>query len=350
MGDFVAGWERKALYWAKQTTWGTAVETGFVQVPEDSRVWAYAPRPPIMPNEAGGDGLPFKSHWKVSRGSPGFRATTNHPCTQQIVADAFYLLFQGETTMYTATSTYLSTHASGGASITWAADHGANWTYATIVALNDGGADPTSAMRAHSCVVSQIDLTIPSASPGETGGLSTINIGWLGYEGTRNTSYTIGTPTVKTETFWHRKDWTFKIAATAYDFVSANLSFTNSATMKPKASGITYGPLGCTGSITLLFDNDSGTACDLFLDSLEAPEDASNLLRVLHFIHNDGTADDVDIQIPVLPTGVPTRGDLGGVETLTFNFQMIGDATNYPIIKIDDGSDFDLANSTFYTA
>lgn len=350
MSDLVSGWERKSLYWAKQTTWGTAVETGFIKVPEDSRVWPYSPRPVMIPGEAGGDGLPYRSHWKVTQGAPGFRATTTHPCTQQIVADAFYLLFQGQTTMYTATHTYLSTHASGGASVTWVADHGTDWVYATVVALNDDGADPTSAMRAHSCVVPQIDLTIPSASAGETGGIATIGIGWLGYEGTRSSSYTLDSPETKNEAHWHRKDWSFKIASTEYDFVNANLSFTNNATLKPKASGIVYGPLNVTGSVTILFDNDSNKAADLFLDSLEAPTVSSALLRTIHFVHNDGSKDDFDAALPVLPTGPPTRGDLGGVETLTFNFQLVGDASSYPIIKIDDETDFDLTDSTFYTA
>lgn len=343
--DIVGSWERVSFYYARESEWGTEKETDFFKIRESSTSWPYSAKPIIAPAGGMGSGLPYDDHGNFQQGRDGLAFPSRHPMTRIALRDLLALFFQGAEYGTAGGACYLNPLSAADA-VVWKAQED---LFATVVCINDGGAGATSQMRGSSCLLSGIDITLPMNTPSETGGQGEIGCSWIGEKGARDTTYTIGTPTVDAGAVLLTSGWDFKIGAVVYDYLNASISLTNLAVLDPSggtehAMGATIGKLGCTGSVTMLFDEEAGTpggGCGQLISA-----HVSNTQQILHFIYLS-TVDPFptwfDIEIPVVINALPGEPtDLGGVASLTFPFQLAGDADSPIKVTIHE-----LDSSTF---
>lgn len=340
--DFSAGWERKSLYYYPQTTWGTfETSVNFVQIRETSKSFPYIPAPVIPPQDAMGRGLPYLSSGDYRLGQQAGSFQTTHPMTQTVVRDLVMLLFNGK--HYDIATGDVSRMVSP-----LAADNSVVWSptlskFASVAVENDEGSGPVSALKATSCVISQLDFTIPQSTPGETSGIAEVTATWMCEKAVRATTVALGTESRDTGEFFFTKDFTMKLGGSARDFVSANFSITNGAQwdLQPASTpgGIIFGQLGWTGSLTCYLNEatgEAGATTDDLLDALEGPTQV-----IVQFIWSAGETDEIIWELPIIVTGPPALGDIGGIQSMTFNFGPGGDADSPIRIEFEDNTAFD---------
>lgn len=350
--DIVAGWQRKSLYYYPQAEWGIYQNgsSHYHRLRETSRSFPYVPPPVVIPADGMGRGLPYADEADFYLGRPGGTFQTTHPMTPTSVRDLLMLLFNGHHYDTVGPPIYRTISPDDGGTPVVVV-----WTptlvkFASLCVLMDSDAEPTSALKVTSAVVSQLDFNWPQNTPGDTSGVCEITPTWIFESSARASSGAIGTtPTEDAGIFQYTKDWTFKIAGSARDFISGNLSITNGAQLEATAAatapGAVFGRLGATGSVTTYLnqaEGEAGSTTDDLMTLLEGATSQpteSQISFTFHEAHAD--SDDVNIVLDVVITGPPTLSDIGGIAALTFNFTMAGDTDAPPHIVFHDHESFD---------
>lgn len=349
--DIVGAWERKSLYYHPQAAWGThakdEVSINFHRLKEISRSFPYIPPPVVVPADGLGRGSPWNDEADFHLAQGGGTFQTTHPMTDTSLRDLLWLFFNGLHYDVAETERVLSPTDAADA-VVWVPEM-TEW--ASLTVCMDSGTAPLSVIHVTSAVVSQLDINIPQATPGETGGMCEITPTWLFEESARATADGLGTETDDEGVPLYTRDWTFKIVTDTRNFINANISLTNGCQLireggSALSSGALMGKLGLTGSVTVYFDQiagaHAGATTDDFCTLLEGTSgkpDEKVIHLVYHDLHTDD--DDVDIELPIIISGPPVPGDLGGVATMTFNFQMAGDADTPPRVTFHSVTEFD---------
>lgn len=334
-------WRWAGLYFAAESTWGTAVETGFVHVRTMSPVHVWTAAPVIQPPAGGmGSGQPLNVDTDFSLGRPAAAFSSQHQITAILWRNMWPLFFNccGYNTT-AGDETYFGPYTEAGA-IAWTADMYDSTTnaHATVVNVNDATDNPTARERATSCMLSSLKLTAPQTTPGEAGGLLTMDLNWMGRSSERGATagIAIGTPTEDTGTQYNVGNLTATLGtANPYTMsvLSADITFTNGAALDPSAAtyalGVTYGAPHYTGTITTYWNTGAHSA--------SWPHVTENLLTALtgntyqYMKLTVGAAsDDMDISMPFMLTGHPAVAETNGIVTATWSFVDAFSSATYP--------------------
>lgn len=345
----VPRWKWTGLYYAPEATWGTAVETGFIHVRSMAPVHVWASSPVVPPPEGGmGSGQPLNNAGDYALGRPAAAFSSQHPVTSVLWRDMWPLFFN--CTGYNTASgdeTYFGPYAEAG-TVAWTPtmyDSTKN-AHATVVAINDATTNATSYERATSCALNSLKLTIPQNTPGDTSGILTMDLGWIGRSTERGTTFTMGTPTEDTGTQYHTKDVTCTLGtANPYTMsvLSADITFSNGAALDPSAAsyalGLTYGAPHYSGTITTYFAHGAHSAT--------WPQTAEALFTALggptyqYMTITVGTSTDMDMALPFVVTGMPTFGEVNGIVTLQWSFVDAFSSATYPYkVHVPDANVF----------
>lgn len=342
--DLSGSWERASLYYAKESAWSTPVITAFYWIRDSSVAFPYSGAgQPTPPGSSFGRGYPYEFAADFVEGREALAFSSSHPMSSQAVRDLGLLFFNG-----LDEAEFMGPLGAANA-VVWTTEPS---MWATVVVIFDSAAGVTSAARGNSCLISRLGFTFPANTPGETGGGCEISADWIGELGERDTTFTHTAAVGGADTGSRllTTDFTFELGGTGYNFVSADLTFTNGASLIASANGAsaavgaTYGMIGASGNVTLLLDQGAGapnSGVGAFLTAWEA----QTVLTLELDYEGPGETSDVNFLMPVRISAAPSVSEIGGVNALSFPFTLAGSATAQPKITIDG-----LEDSPFHTA
>lgn len=268
------GWARKALYHKAMTSGysGTFPSgTGFIQLRETSG-GIPIPLKPVNDPVPSGSGLAYPVPDEVNLGREELVFPITMPMTELAMRDALVLLWQGSQ-VHTADPIVISSPA-GQVVVEGAATGKCCGMYVGLTAATTAY---FGYWGAHSCIPSQIDITIPQAGPNDIIQLALQMIGKKGEKLAAATTLT--TPSRDTGNYLHARDasllvWT-GAAYAATKILEAKLTLTNSAYLSPECgsdnpSSIMLGPWGLTGTLKTWLKDGAGEIGQMLYDSAAA--------------------------------------------------------------------------------
>ncbi len=313
----VGNWEKESLFYAKQTVLGTLIgDAGaWGQIRESS---GNVPLNTRTRSHVGplGTGSPTDQIGEYTIGRPLANMSTTCPATSVSIRDLFCLFFQD-----TISDDNFVPYTSPLVTI-WAS---------LVVYLNRRAAEQDdSAFVGCGMIPSKITVDIPASGGGESANIISLATDWIGYEATVPDGFDMdgaGSVTVDAGAFHLAQDCTFTITSTVFDFVSANLTFTNGIqpikTAGEYVAGFVYGKLGVTGSVTVL-DETGVASANTSIRALIEVDDTSSLsaTKLIFTMGSD------HFTVPVIFHDNPSKSDIGGCEAWTYNFSLAESGVN----------------------